>query len=61
MIKEKINKLQEIIAEKREGLRTIEIRILSLLQQQQGQAPKKWSAMYTLCGNSKIKKVYYYF
>jgi prefoldin subunit 5 len=35
LIKEKISKLQEIIGEKRESLRGIEIRIYSLIQQQQ--------------------------
>jgi len=43
LIKEKLTKFQEIIAEKREGLRAIEVKILSLLQQQQqAQAQKKW-------------------
>jgi prefoldin subunit 5 len=40
LIKEKISKLQEIIGEKRESLRGIEIRIYSLIQQQQAQAQK---------------------
>ena len=40
LIKEKITKLQEIIAEKRENLRNIEIRIYSLIQQQQAQEKK---------------------
>ena len=42
LIKEKITKLQEIIAEKRESLRNIEIRIYSLIQQQQAQEKKVW-------------------
>lgn len=40
LIKEKLGKLQEIISEKREGLRTIEVRLLSLIQQQQAQQKK---------------------
>lgn len=43
LIKEKLGKLQEIISEKREGLRTIEVRLLSLIQQQQAQQKKWWS------------------
>lgn len=35
LIREKITKLQDVIAEKRENLRGIEIRIYSLIQQQQ--------------------------
>jgi prefoldin alpha subunit len=40
LIKEKLGKLQEIISEKREGLRSIEVRLLSLIQQQQAQQKK---------------------
>lgn len=36
-IKERLSKLQEIIQEKREGLRSVEVRMLTLIQQQQGQ------------------------
>jgi prefoldin subunit 5 len=42
LIKDKLTKFQELAAEKREGLRAIEVKILSLLQQQQQtQAQKK--------------------
>jgi prefoldin subunit 5 len=37
LIKERLGKLQEIIQEKREGLRAIEVRMLTLIQQQQQQ------------------------
>jgi prefoldin alpha subunit len=40
LIKEKLAKLQEIITDKREGLRAIEVKIYSIIQQQQ-QAQKK--------------------
>jgi hypothetical protein len=41
LIKDRLSKLQEIIQEKREGLRSVEVRMLTLIQQQQGQAQRK--------------------
>jgi prefoldin subunit 5 len=41
LIKERLSKLQEIIQEKREGLRNVEVRMLTLIQQQQGQPQRK--------------------
>jgi prefoldin subunit 5 len=37
LIKERLGKLQEVIQDKREGLRAIEVRMLTLIQQQQQQ------------------------
>lgn len=37
LIKQRLGKLQEIIQDKREGLRAIEVRMLALIQQQQAQ------------------------
>ena len=44
LIKERLSKLQEIIQEKRENLRSVEVRMLTLIQQQlgqQGQQPQR--------------------
>ena len=42
LVKEKLGKLQEIVGEKREGLRAIEMRLVAIVQQQQqAQAQEK--------------------
>lgn len=41
LIKERLAKLQEIIQDKREGLRAIEVRMLTLIQQQQQQQQQR--------------------
>ena len=41
LIKDKTNKLQELINQKREGAKACEMRLMAYVQQQQGQVPAK--------------------